>query len=380
MALALSGRLAHGDDLPAQLAQAEQGRGQRLVGEHPTRTPPAFSLRRLAQDGVKPPVLHAPAPRHIAVPQLIPVAVAQPVFALGAAEHPRLPTFQAVVLGGKHAAIPRQQRLLLPEDARQLRLRRLRRLRPTLAGKLPLPQQQLLLRGQLPQTADHLRADAGGVKGVVAGVVKFPLGGQSQRLHRVLQGGLLIGAQNHQVEGALQIVDLQGEVFLHPVPDQIRVQHPGVAGTPGEEGGAVAAPVEKAGDNLREPLRPEQLLLIQRQHFAHPMVELAVNGRTNIGGEHLALCLPVFQPNGAQLDDLVQLVRLTAGISLIPFQIKKYIAHTVTLQQFKPFVNGSAPFGRKKEILKIAVDKQTRFLYNSSCPVEGRVRRHSSVG
>ena len=82
-----------------------------------------------------------------------------------------------------------------------------------------------------------------------------------------------------------------------------------------------------------------------------------MNRGTHVGRERLALCLPLFQLIGAELDDLVQLVRLAVGIALIPFQIKKYVTHGVTLQQIGLFVNETGAQKEKRKNLKISVDK-----------------------
>ena len=288
---------------------------------------PVDAFRPLAQNGVKPAMLHTAGAGHIAVTQLIPVAVAQQIVALGTAEHPGRAALEALPFRHKAAAVPLQQSVRFIEDPVKLIQCRLRRLRPAFMVKLLLPALQLSKGGQSAQQAHHLRTDAGRVIGVVAGVMELQLVPKPQFLHCVLQCGLLVAAHNHQVKGPLEIVDVNGQILFHAIPRQVQIQHLSVAGPPGEKLGIRAAPIKEGVCYLRKTLGAEQIFLIQRKHFAHAMVQLFMNGRTDIGRERHALCLPVFQLIGAELDDLIQLVRLAAGIPLIPFQIKKYITH-----------------------------------------------------
>ena len=126
--------------------------------------------------------------------------------------------------------------------------------------------------------------------------------------------------------------------------------------------GIRAAPMKEGVCHLRKALSAEQILLIQRKHFAHAMVQLFMNGRTDIGRERHALCLPVFQLIGAELDDFIQLVHLAAGIPLIPFQIKKYITHIEKLYNSQGVLSTKKdPPKIKKRKTKKVVDKKRSY-------------------
>ena len=257
------------------------------------------------QAGVEPAVFQTAAAGDVVLLHLQPAPIAQPAVTLGTADDPGALAAQALVHRLVQAEGTVIEGFLLGQHRLQLDASLLHGLHPTFPPQRRFHLPQFLLGGQLAIAAHQLRANERGVERIVASVVIFPILPQTQRLHCVFQSGLLVGVEHHQVKGTLEVVDLQLQKFLHAIPAQVHIQHPDVAVAPGEKDRVAAAPMEELPRHRTESLRLLQGVHIQREHLAHPVVELLVDGGTDVAGEGLRLAVPLLQTAGADLDDLV---------------------------------------------------------------------------